>query len=174
MLLDHLRAARRRGGSAAFDEFGRPGGADPRQPAQPRARGGARGHRCAHGPAEPARRAGTRSGGWSPRPSARSQPLAAALLDLDHFKKINDTFGHDHGDAVLAAAGRCAAGSSRESDFVGRGGGEEFLGMLPATDGTRRGLAEKVRAAVANIALARFGRAITGSFGVAVQPRARG
>jgi diguanylate cyclase (GGDEF)-like protein len=93
------------------------------------------------------------------------------LLDLDHFKQINDTYGHDEGDAVLAAVGDVLAGSVRASDFVGRSGGEEFIVLLPDTGADAAvGVAEKLRAAVANVALARINRAITGSFGVAVHP----
>ena len=59
-------------------------------------------------------------------------PLSALLLDLDHFKQINDTYGHGRGDEVLAAAAEAMRAAVRESDFVGRYGGEEFLILLPA------------------------------------------
>jgi diguanylate cyclase (GGDEF)-like protein len=98
-------------------------------------------------------------------------PLAAVLIDLDHFKQINDIHGHDRGDEVLAAVGVAFRNVVRESDFVGRYGGEEFLILLPSTDkeGAVR-VAEAVRAAIAGIRVTRLDRAITASCGVAVVP----
>lgn len=60
-------------------------------------------------------------------------PLAVALLDLDHFKKINDTWGHPVGDAVLQHATRLLQGTLRQCDTIGRFGGEEFMLVLPDT-----------------------------------------
>jgi diguanylate cyclase (GGDEF)-like protein len=72
------------------------------------------------------------------------------LLDLDHFKVINDRFGHAAGDHALAAAGRCIALQVRDRDLVGRWGGEEFLCLLPAVDRSQvTEIAERVRAGVA-------------------------
>ena len=108
--------------------------------------------------------------------SARTvSPLAAVLIDLDHFKQINDTFGHEDGDAVLAAVGDVLASSMRMSDFAGRNGGEEFVALLPDTDveGALE-VAEKLRAAIAMIKLPRVERAITASFGVAIHPDTAG
>ena len=104
--------------------------------------------------------------------SARSaSPMAAVLLDLDHFKQINDTFGHEEGDAVLAAVGEALSSTVRTSDFVGRSGGEEFIALLPDTDAEGAlETAEKLRATIAGITLARVGRTISASFGVAVHP----
>jgi diguanylate cyclase (GGDEF)-like protein len=104
--------------------------------------------------------------------ATRSQsPLAVALLDLDHFKAINDTYGHGHGDEVLALVADVMRSTLRDSDFVGRYGGEEFLILLPDTgcSGAAAALA-KVRAAIANIAMVQVDRAITASIGVAVLP----
>jgi diguanylate cyclase (GGDEF)-like protein len=108
--------------------------------------------------------------------SARTvSPLAAMLIDLDHFKKINDTFGHEEGDAVLAAVGDVLASSMRSSDFVGRNGGEEFVALLPDTDaGGAVEVAEKLRAAIAAIKLPHAERGITASFGVAIHPDVAG
>ncbi len=79
-----------------------------------------------------------------------SEPLAAALLDLDHFKQVNDTFGHGRGDDVLAAVGAVLQENLRESDFVGRLGGEEFVMLLPSTGAEGAvAAAEKIRAAIA-------------------------
>ena len=62
------------------------------------------------------------------------QPLAVALLDLDHFKLVNDTAGHQTGDAALVQAAQWLGETVREADVVARYGGEEFLVVLPDTD----------------------------------------
>jgi len=98
-------------------------------------------------------------------------PLATVLFDLDHFKQINDLYGHEKGDEVLAAAGALIAGSVRASDFTGRHGGEEFILLLPDTD--RDGaciIAEKLRESIASIKVDGVSRAITASLGVAALP----
>ena len=78
------------------------------------------------------------------------RPLAVLLADLDHFKRINDTFGHLAGDAVLRAAARRIRGALRPYDALGRYGGEELLVVLPACDlAGAREAAERVRAAIA-------------------------
>lgn len=61
-------------------------------------------------------------------------PLAAAMIDLDHFKHVNDTWGHHAGDAVLKAIAATCRGMMRDCDCFGRLGGEEFGVLLPATD----------------------------------------
>ena len=98
-------------------------------------------------------------------------PLAALALDLDHFKQINDSYGHPIGDAVLAAVGSTLTATVRDGDFVGRAGGEEFLILLPNTntDGGQR-VAETIRAAVAAIAIPGVERPITASLGIAILP----
>jgi diguanylate cyclase (GGDEF)-like protein len=60
-------------------------------------------------------------------------PLSVVLLDLDHFKNINDTWGHPTGDRVLQAAAQIMRDTIRQSDVVGRYGGEEFMILLPET-----------------------------------------
>ena len=60
--------------------------------------------------------------------------FSIVFFDLDHFKTINDTYGHDAGDAVLAAFGKILKQQCREVDIVGRYGGEEFMGLLSDTD----------------------------------------
>ena len=74
------------------------------------------------------------------------------MLDLDHFKRINDQFGHGKGDEVLAAVGAEIVDCLRASDFAGRFGGEEFLILLPDTNvaGAEQ-VAEKIRTTVAAI-----------------------
>ncbi len=76
-------------------------------------------------------------------------PFSVILLDLDHFKTVNDTYGHLCGDQVLRGAARRIAGCVRTYDTVGRYGGEEFLIIAPATDGPGSlALAERIRQAV--------------------------
>jgi len=65
----------------------------------------------------------------------REAPLALALVDLDHFKRVNDRFGHPAGDTVLVHVGRLFGSSLRPADVVARYGGEEFCIVLPDTDG---------------------------------------
>jgi diguanylate cyclase (GGDEF)-like protein len=98
-------------------------------------------------------------------------PMSAILLDLDHFKQINDTFGHERGDEVLAALGALMRSELRGSDFAGRSGGEEFIVMLPDTDraGALR-VAEHLRQAMHSLSVPGVSRAITASFGVATYP----
>ncbi|RFA29153.1 hypothetical protein CAI21_10305 [Alkalilimnicola ehrlichii] len=64
---------------------------------------------------------------------ATGQPLAVCIIDLDHFKYINDTYGHAAGDLALSHIATVCRRELRESDIVGRLGGEEFLVVLPAT-----------------------------------------
>lgn len=61
-------------------------------------------------------------------------PLALAIFDADHFKKVNDTFGHPAGDEVLVGLGKIIVASSRASDVPCRFGGEEFALIMPATN----------------------------------------
>lgn len=80
------------------------------------------------------------------------QPYAVLFVDLDHFKSVNDTYGHAAGDAVLKAVAGCLGTSIRKSDALGRIGGEEFSVFLPNT--SRSGalqLAESVRRAVEDL-----------------------
>jgi diguanylate cyclase (GGDEF)-like protein len=105
--------------------------------------------------------------------AARSEtPLGTILLDLDRFKRINDTFGHGRGDDVLAAIGTVLQAHIRASDFVGRYGGEEFIVLLPDTD--RDGAlisAEKLREAITKITIPGVELPITASLGVAMLPQ---
>jgi diguanylate cyclase (GGDEF)-like protein len=65
---------------------------------------------------------------------AKLRPVTLALIDLDHFKSINDSYGHAVGDEVLKEFARLSVGALRASDTLGRWGGEEFLLILPDTD----------------------------------------
>jgi diguanylate cyclase (GGDEF)-like protein len=101
-------------------------------------------------------------------------PAAVALLDLDHFKLLNDTYGHLVGDQVLKEVARTLTTVLREYDLAGRWGGEEFALLLPhtrSTDAFR--IAERVRAAIAGLRIIAPGAAggervtVTASIGVA-------
>lgn len=77
-------------------------------------------------------------------------PMSMLLLDVDHFKKVNDTLGHDAGDAVLQGVARVLSSIARKSDFVARWGGEEFVVALAQTaEAGARVAAERVRRAIA-------------------------
>ncbi|MET9226863.1 diguanylate cyclase [Lentzea sp. NPDC003310] len=79
----------------------------------------------------------------------RTRPMAVMLLDLDHFKRVNDEVGHLAGDAALAAISLLLRGTVRRGDFVGRFGGEEFVVLLPeATPDEAESVAQRVRKAV--------------------------
>ena len=62
------------------------------------------------------------------------RPVSVLILDVDHFKQVNDTYGHEAGDAVLRQVGRILAATIRETDFAARLGGEEFAVILPETE----------------------------------------
>ncbi|MEE4279829.1 MAG: GGDEF domain-containing protein [Halieaceae bacterium] len=99
--------------------------------------------------------------------SARSgEPLSLLMMDVDHFKRYNDEFGHPAGDAALVAAARALRSCCRGNDSLVRYGGEEFALILPATDasGSRR-MAERVRRAIAT--MDGLCRPITASVGAA-------
>jgi diguanylate cyclase (GGDEF)-like protein len=97
-------------------------------------------------------------------------PCSVLFVDLDHFKRINDSLGHAAGDTVLKAVADTLGSSIRRSDMVGRIGGEEFSIFLPDTDiRSAAVLGEKLRAAVESLTLAIDGKPlkVTASIGVA-------
>ena len=98
-------------------------------------------------------------------------PLSAVLFDLDHFKTINDRFGHGAGDDVLASVGEVLRATFRASDFGGRYGGEEFLMLLPSTDQSGAlQVAEKLRHGIEALEFQQPDLRVTASFGIATYP----
>lgn len=97
---------------------------------------------------------------------------AVVLFDLDHFKAIDDTYGHDAGDEVLKAVAGASQNVYRGSDSFGRRGGEEFLAVLPNADTDGAGLvARRIREVIAGLAIPCPGCAdiaVTATIGVAV------
>lgn len=103
--------------------------------------------------------------------SRNLSPLSLLTLDLDHFKQVNDQFGHPVGDQALAAVGAALRSILRTSDFAGRNGGEEFSVMLPDTDLAGAAVtAEKIRSTVAGIVLPGVDLVLTVSIGIAAYP----
>ena len=98
-------------------------------------------------------------------------PLALILVDLDHFKNVNDNFGHQVGDEVLKATAGCIKAAVRETDFVARYGGEEFAVLLPKTHlAGALTVAERIVAEMGNIKAGPAGLRVTASFGVSGFP----
>jgi diguanylate cyclase (GGDEF)-like protein len=100
--------------------------------------------------------------------------LSCLMLDLDHFKRINDTYGHSTGDLVLTEVIHACRATLRSSDLIGRLGGEEFAILLHQTgQSAALDVAEKLRAAVARLRFAVAGEAVsvTASFGASTLDR---
>lgn len=95
-----------------------------------------------------------------------NSPLSMVLFDIDHFKKINDTYGHLVGDTVLRELAEVVKKSIRESEYFVRWGGEEFIVLLPGTslEGAKM-VAEKLRRAIEAHRFPTVGQ-VTSSFGV--------
>jgi diguanylate cyclase (GGDEF)-like protein len=104
------------------------------------------------------------------RARARGLPIALLFIDLDHFKQINDSYGHAAGDACLGAIIAPIQAELRQSDVIGRWGGEEFVVILSSADiAAAHPIAERIRHGVAEIRVEGFGAPIklTCSIGVA-------
>lgn len=100
----------------------------------------------------------------------QKEPLSALMIDIDHFKKVNDAFGHHTGDLVLLEVTRTIAQTLRSNDGFGRYGGEEFVVFLPGLDRARAvAVAERIRQAVER-KVHPVGGAVTISIGVATFP----
>jgi len=108
------------------------------------------------------------------RSRRRGDPISLAILDIDHFKKINDEFGHDAGDRALSLVSSALRDTVRSGDIVARWGGEEFLICFPDTvlNGAEE-VCERCRSAIAQTRFAPH-RRVTASFGlVQVRPQER-
>jgi diguanylate cyclase (GGDEF)-like protein len=100
-----------------------------------------------------------------------SESFCLLMMDLDHFKTVNDTVGHQAGDEVLRAVADVLRSCSRDSDYQARYGGEEFVMLLPQTGLSEADtLAERVRSQVAEIDAGHPGLRVTMSIGVASFP----
>jgi diguanylate cyclase (GGDEF)-like protein len=105
----------------------------------------------------------------------KGQIISILMMDLDHFKSVNDTYGHQVGDLVLKTVASTMHRALKESDVLARYGGEEFMAVLPRTDsGGAVVVAERLRVAVADLSLRRLAPAapdhVTISIGVATYP----
>jgi diguanylate cyclase (GGDEF)-like protein len=104
------------------------------------------------------------------RAKARGLPIALLFIDLDHFKQINDTFGHQAGDACLRAIIEPIHAELRQSDVIGRYGGEEFVVILSSADAAAATpIAQRILERVAGVRVSGFGEPIgvTCSIGIA-------
>jgi len=89
------------------------------------------------------------------RASRHAKPLTAIMLDIDHFKRVNDVHGHGVGDEVLTRLVRCVTKNIRDEDLLGRLGGEEFALVLPETEPWRATiLANRLRDAISELSFA--------------------
>jgi diguanylate cyclase len=104
----------------------------------------------------------------SSRAARSGESLGVLMVDIDHFKSINDTYGHGKGDEVLKGVAAIARSAVRAGDFVGRVGGEELLVLLPDTDlAGARHVAEGLRLAIRDAGVGDLEWAVTASVGVA-------
>lgn len=102
---------------------------------------------------------------------SRNQQLMAVMVDVDHFKKVNDRFGHDSGDKALIDVARCLSTNLRQGDLVIRWGGEEFLLIInSATVKQAHAIAESLRKKIMTCTTLPDGKNITASFGIAPFP----
>lgn len=112
----------------------------------------------------------TRESARSERRCSEQDALCVSMLDVDNFKEVNDTWGHEAGDRILCQIGDALRSVVREGDFVGRFGGEEFVIILPATSlQAAQALATRIRDTVAAQRFSELpaGEQVTVSLGVA-------
>ena len=101
------------------------------------------------------------------RANRTGNPMSILLIDVDHFKAVNDCFGHSAGDQALRSIARCIAGTIRAYDKLGRFGGDEFLVLLPETFGDQAMfLAARLREALRNLNLPVGAPELTVSIGI--------
>ena len=104
----------------------------------------------------------------------QDQPLSVLMLDIDHFKRFNDAFGHEAGDTVLREVAAVLKHATREKGYAFRYGGEEFLLVMPELDADQAAArAEEIRSRIAALELTHNGGdlgPITASIGVATAP----
>jgi diguanylate cyclase (GGDEF)-like protein len=97
------------------------------------------------------------------------RPLSVIMVDIDHFKRVNDKYGHATGDTVLATVARRMRHRTRASDHLGRWGGEEFMVICPETElAEAQALADRIRRAIKHRVVGEAGF-VTASFGVSSQ-----
>jgi diguanylate cyclase (GGDEF)-like protein/PAS domain S-box-containing protein len=104
----------------------------------------------------------------------RNYPLSVVMIDVDHFKKINDTYGHKTGDEVIIALGKLLLEQTRDSDFVSRFGGDEFVLLLPdmnCEDAFQRAEAWREACKTLKITSVKGEISITISIGISVFPK---
>jgi diguanylate cyclase (GGDEF)-like protein len=114
------------------------------------------------------------AGGWrqeADRELVRAErvngTMSVLMVDLDHFKDLNDSYGHPAGDAALKAVADCLTDALRGYDAVGRYGGEEFIALLDADERVSQAVANRLCARIRTLQLA-HGGTITASIGVGV------
>ncbi len=99
----------------------------------------------------------------------RGHRFSVVMLDIDHFKSVNDTFGHIAGDELIRAVAGTLLATKRESDVAARYGGEEFIVLLPRTTCAQAfQLAERIRARIGDLVISSDGREITATVSVGV------
>ncbi len=101
------------------------------------------------------------------RAKRAAAPLSVVMSDLDHFQAVNDKYGHEVGDAALVTVAAALRAALRESDALGRWGGEEFMALLPATDlASAHEVAKRMRKAIESVRFEGISEGITISIGV--------
>jgi diguanylate cyclase (GGDEF)-like protein len=106
---------------------------------------------------------------------ATESSLSGIMIDLDHFKAVNDSHGHAAGDEFIREVGKCLKSLLRKGDFAGRYGGEEFFVILPETEiGSAAAIAERIRAGFVEIRIAKAGPGMRVSASLGVATRMKG